>query len=137
MQLDEGEIKEENGFSLENQPTMYTENVFQSSASSFATNKKNQPTQCDDQRLRSDDMESSSRELLQYQKRSTGKGKVMIRTPRMVQQHQHSKTVRIIINKSRILDCALFCCKARRKRLEHERSVGRNTRRSRVFLSTS
>lgn len=51
MQLDEGEIKEENGFSLENQPTMYTENVFQSSASTFATNKKNQPTQCDDQRL--------------------------------------------------------------------------------------
>ena len=52
----------------------------------------------------------------------------MIRTPRMVQQHQHSKTVRIIINKSRILDCALFCCKARRKRLEHERSLGRDTR---------
>ena len=46
----------------------------------------------------------------------------------MVQQHQHSKTVRIIINKSRILDCALFCCKARRKRLEHERSLGRDTR---------
>ena len=77
---------------------------------------------------RNDDMESSSRELLQYQKWSTGKGKVMIRTPRMVQQHQHSKTVRIIINKSRILDCALFCCKARRKRLEHERSLGRDTR---------
>ena len=35
------------------------------------------------------------------------------------------------------IDCALFCCKARRKRLEHERSVGRNTRRSRVFLPTS
>ena len=27
-------------------------------------------------------------------------------------------------------ECALFCYKARRKRLEHERSVGRNTRRS-------
>ena len=42
------------------------------------------------------------------------------------------------INKQRSLDCALFCCKARRKRLEHERSVGENTRRSRVspyFLS--
>ena len=32
---------------------------------------------------------------------------------------------------------ALFCCKARRKRLEHEKSVGRNTRRSRVFLKLS
>ena len=25
-------------------------------------------------------------------------------------------------------NCALFCCKARRKQLDHERSVGRNTR---------
>ena len=42
-----------------------------------------------------------------------------------------------LFNKYRSLDCALFCYKARRKRLEHERSVGRNTRRSRVFLPTS
>ena len=34
-----------------------------------------------------------------------------------------------IFNKQRSLDCALFCCRARRKRLELERSVGRNTRR--------
>ena len=34
-----------------------------------------------------------------------------------------------LFNKQRSLDCALFCYKARRKRLEHERSVGRNTRR--------
>ena len=33
-------------------------------------------------------------------------------------------------DKYRSLDCALFCCKARRKRLQHERSVERNTRRS-------
>ena len=44
---------------------------------------------------------------------------------------------RCLLNKQRSLDCALFCCKARRKRLEHERSVGGNTRRSRVFLPTS
>ena len=31
----------------------------------------------------------------------------------------------------RIVDCALFCCEARRKRLEHERSVKGNTRRIR------
>ena len=36
----------------------------------------------------------------------------------------------VLINKQRSLGCALFCYKARRKRLEHERSVGRNTRRS-------
>ena len=29
----------------------------------------------------------------------------------------------------RSLNSALFCCKARRKRLEHERSVGRKTKR--------
>ena len=29
------------------------------------------------------------------------------------------------------LECALFCCNARRKRLERERSVERNARRSR------
>ena len=34
-----------------------------------------------------------------------------------------------LFNKQRSLDCALFCCKTRRKWLEHERSVGRNTRR--------
>ena len=33
-------------------------------------------------------------------------------------------------NEQRSLGCALFCYKASRKRLEHERSVGRNTRRS-------
>ena len=33
----------------------------------------------------------------------------------------------VILNKWRSLDCALFCCEARRKRLENERSVGRNT----------
>ena len=38
---------------------------------------------------------------------------------------------------ARSLDCALFCCKARMKRLEHERSVGGNTKHSRVFLPTS
>ena len=31
----------------------------------------------------------------------------------------------------------VLCCKARRERLKHERSVGRNTRRSRVFLPAS
>ena len=31
----------------------------------------------------------------------------------------------------RSVDCALFCCEAHRKRLEHERSEERNTRRSR------
>ena len=31
----------------------------------------------------------------------------------------------------RTVDCALICCEARRKRLEHERSVEGNTRRSR------
>ena len=36
----------------------------------------------------------------------------------------------LLFNKKRSLGCALFCYKARRKRLEHERSVGRNTRRS-------
>ena len=40
--------------------------------------------------------------------------------------YSNSKT---LFNKQRSLDCALFRCKARRKRLEHERSVGRNTRR--------
>ena len=35
-----------------------------------------------------------------------------------------------VINKKRSLDCALFFCKARKKRLEHQWSVGRNTRRS-------
>ena len=39
-----------------------------------------------------------------------------------------------LFNKQRSLDCALFCYKARRKRLEHERSVGRNTRRSQHAL---
>ena len=34
-----------------------------------------------------------------------------------------------LFNKQRSLDCALFCCKTRTKWLEHERSVGRNTRR--------
>ena len=34
-----------------------------------------------------------------------------------------------MFNKWRSLNYALFCCKARRKRLEHERSVGGNTRR--------
>ena len=43
----------------------------------------------------------------------------------------------LLINKQRSLDCALFCCKAHRKRLELERSVGRNTRRSRMFRPTS
>ena len=33
------------------------------------------------------------------------------------------------------LDCALFCFKACRIRLEHERSVGRNTRRSRLVAT--
>ena len=43
-----------------------------------------------------------------------------------------------LFNKQRSLDCALFCCKTRRKRLKHERSVRRNTRRvecSSRFLS--
>ena len=39
-----------------------------------------------------------------------------------------------LFNKQRSLECALFCYKARRKRLEHERSVGRNTRRSQHAL---
>ena len=39
------------------------------------------------------------------------------------------ETLDQMFNKQRSLDCALFCCKARRKRLELERSVGRNTRR--------
>ena len=42
-----------------------------------------------------------------------------------------------LINKWRSLDCALFCCKARRKRLKREIRLGRNTRNSRVFLPTS
>ena len=43
-----------------------------------------------------------------------------------------------LFNKQRSLDCALFCCKTRRKRLKNERSVRRNTRRvecSSRFLS--
>ena len=43
-----------------------------------------------------------------------------------------------LFNKQRSLDCALFCCKTRRKWLKHERSVRRNTRRvecSSRFLS--
>ena len=35
----------------------------------------------------------------------------------------------------RTVDCALFCCEARKKRLDHERSVERNTRRSRVAFT--
>ena len=35
----------------------------------------------------------------------------------------------IKFNKQRSLDRASFCCEACRKRLEHQRSVGRNTRR--------
>ena len=42
-----------------------------------------------------------------------------------------------LCNKQRSPDCALFCCKARKKRLEHERSVGGNARRSRELLPTS
>ena len=37
----------------------------------------------------------------------------------------------------RSLDCALFCCKARTRRFEHETSVGRNTRRSTISQSES
>ena len=49
----------------------------------------------------------------------------------------NKQSITVSLNKYRSLDCALFCYKALRKRLEHERSVGRNTRRSRVFLPTS
>ena len=35
------------------------------------------------------------------------------------------------------LDCVLFCCKACRQQLGHERSVERNTRHSQVFVPTS
>ena len=35
----------------------------------------------------------------------------------------------------RTVECALFCCEARKKRLDHERSVERNTRRSRVAFT--
>ena len=42
-----------------------------------------------------------------------------------------------IFNKKRSLDCALFHCKACRMQLEHERSIGKNTRHSQVFLPTS
>ena len=38
--------------------------------------------------------------------------------------------------KKRRFDCALICCKAHRRQLEHERNVGGNTRRSRLFLLT-
>ena len=44
-------------------------------------------------------------------------------------------SVKIDVNKSRhIQQCALFCRKANRKQLEHERSVEANPRRSRVPL---
>ena len=44
----------------------------------------------------------------------------------------------LLVNKQRSLDCALFCCKAHRKQLKRDKSVGRNTnRRSRVLLLTS
>ena len=42
-----------------------------------------------------------------------------------------------LINKQTSPNCALFCCKARRTRLERERSEKENTRRSRMFLPTS
>ena len=49
----------------------------------------------------------------------------------------HAMSSMVWINKSRSLDCALFYCKARRKRLEHERSDQGNMRRSQIFLPSS
>ena len=45
--------------------------------------------------------------------------------------------LQIKINKYIGPDCALFCCKGRQEAVEHEKSVGENTRRSRVFFPTS
>ena len=42
-----------------------------------------------------------------------------------------------MFNEWRGLDCALFCWKARRKGLEHERSVGTNTRRVMVAFQVN
>ena len=50
---------------------------------------------------------------------------------------QNCRTKYVKISKYRSFDCALFCCKHAGGGLEHERSVRGNTRRSRVFHSTS
>ena len=49
----------------------------------------------------------------------------------------HAKSSMVWINKSRSLDCALFYCKACRKRREHERSARGNMRRCQMFLPSS
>ena len=45
-----------------------------------------------------------------------------------------SKSLTYLTNREAL---TVLCCKARRKRLEHEKRLGGNTRRSRVFLPTS
>ena len=47
--------------------------------------------------------------------------------------HDNVNAISCIFNKQRSPDCALFCCKARRKRLEHERSRGKHELQASVF----
>ena len=43
--------------------------------------------------------------------------------------------MRLYVADKEALTLLRFCCKARKKAIEHERSVGGNTRRSRVLVS--